>query len=551
MNIDVIPWISLMSQRLEDRLKKALAIQGILRWDQIQIVAEEQAQTGEPFEAACLRLGLVEGAVLKRLLAELTGLPYTDLEVEVDISIAQELLSLEEAQRFLVFAHHGEVFDVALEDPWNVAQRDFIQKALERRSEGNTHCRFFYTDAKALEAALRRFKTPRYEAVLEEAPSPYRTSASDLTSSPDVASLLEDLLQQAVSENVSDIHLEPLPFRLRVRFRQDGLLYVHQEFHLRFWGHLVIRLKILANLDIAEARRPQSGHFTQEVCGQKCDFRVSTHPTIHGENIVIRILYRHRDLLSLEELGFDSKTIETLLHYIKQPYGLILLCGPTGSGKTTTLYTLCSKMDALTQNIMTLEEPVEYQFEAIRQTEIQHADVLSFADGVRSILRQDPDVLFIGEIRDEETAQMALRAAMTGHLVLATIHANDALRAPARLFDLGIRPALLSGQLLMVMAQRLVRKICSVCQGKGGACETCRGMGFKGRLAISEILEVTAEVDACLTQAASLAELETCARSNGYLPLFEDGLAKVRANLTTMEELQRVCGQGKEGGRKS
>lgn len=526
-----------MAQPFEEELKRALIERQILRPDQVQVVAEEQKQTGQGFEASCARLGLVRGATLKQLLSALSGVPYTDLST-VWTPMSLEIVSLEVLHRFFVFSREGNSLDVAVEDPLDVAKRDLIQRVLSQRL-GAVHCRFFYTDAEALESALaRRSPEETSSDVLAEDTTVYESAPRDLS---DVSAFFEAFLQKAVAEGVSDVHLEPLSSLVRVRFREDGLLRVVQEFHPRLWPNLVIRIKILSNLDIAESRRPQSGHFTQVVCGQKCDFRVSTHPTIHGENVVIRILYRHKKLLSLAELGFGSEAIQKLEMAICQPYGLILLCGPTGSGKTTTLYTLCAQMDATTQNIMTLEEPVEYSFETIRQTEIQHADVMTFAEGVRSILRQDPDVLFIGEIRDEETAQMALRAAMTGHLVLSTVHSNDALRAPARLFDLGIPPSLLSGQLLMVMAQRLVRRTCSACQGSG--CEFCRRTGFKGRLAISEILTVDPTIDTCISRMVPLADLTEAARAGGYRSLMEDGLEKVKAGLTTQEELQRVCGR--------
>lgn len=524
-----------MLPSFEEELKHALVARNILRPDQVQVVVEEQKQTGQDFEEVCVRLGLTSDATLKQILAELTGFPYTDLQTN-GFAVCEEVLSLEKNHRFLIFACEGDCFDVALEDPHDVAQCDLIQRVLLKHF-GTIRCRFFYTDAEALKDGLSRqtSTSPALPTVLTEETSVYESQGL-----PDVSSFLDSLLQKAVTEEASDVHLEPLSSLIRVRFREDGLLRIVQEFHPRLWPHLVIRIKILSNLDIAESRRPQSGHFTQIIKGQKCDFRVSTHPTLHGENIVIRILYRHKKLLSLAELGFSSNAIEMLQTALKQPYGLILLCGPTGSGKTTTLYTLCAQMDALTQNIMTLEDPVEYQFETIRQTEIQHAEVMTFAEGIRSILRQDPDVLFIGEIRDEETAQMALRASMTGHLVLATLHSNDALRAPARLFDLGIVPSLLSGQLLMVIAQRLVRRLCLACRGSG--CSKCHGTGFKGRLAISEILAVDDNIDACLFRSASLAELAECAHTNGYRPLIDDGREKVKAGLTTQEELQRVCG---------
>jgi general secretion pathway protein E/type IV pilus assembly protein PilB len=362
----------------------------------------------------------------------------------------------------------------------------------------------------------------------------------------DVSTLLSFLLQKAITLQASDIHFHPTEQLICVRVRVDGILRTMHECHCNIWSNLIIRIKVVANLDIAESRRPQSGHFDLTFDNKKFDFRVSIHPTIYGENVVIRILYKNKQIFSFNQLGISSKISTALLNIIKRPHGLILLCGPTGSGKTTTLYTLCSHMNTSTQNIMTLEEPVEYQFENIRQTEISPNGVVSFADGVRSILRQDPDIIFIGEIRDEETAQIALRAAMTGHLVLSTVHSNDALRAPNRLFDLGIKPALLSGQIIAVMSQRLLRRVCLAC--KGSMCSECDNSGFKGRIAASELLLVNDEIDSCISKQKPITDLAIVAKQNGYQTMEEDGIQKMREGLTTLDELKRIFGEVKLDG---
>lgn len=520
---------------LEERLKDELLSSKVLRRDQIQVVIEEKNRTSENFDELCIKLGFIDSPTVKKILSKITGISYIDLK---NVSICDEYFkifdfNIQKQYHFIVFSRQKDLFKIAMIDPHDLSIRDLIQNELISRFGLSVSFEFFYTDREVIEELLQkaRFST---DNLLSEPQVPFEGTS-------DIVKLFETILQTAMTLQVSDIHFQPTQQLIQVRFRKDGLLQTAYELHPHIWPNIVIRIKILANLDISESRRPQSGHFNFEFNDQKFDFRVSTHPTLHGENIVIRILYRHKEILSLEQLGFNPEAISFLQDIIKQPYGLILLCGPTGSGKTTTLYTLCSQMDAVTQNIMTLEEPVEYQFENIRQTEIQHQEIMGFAEGIRSILRQDPDIIFIGEIRDEETAKMSLRSAMTGHLVLSTIHSNDALRAPSRLFDLGVTPSLLSGQLLMIMSQRLVRRLCVICHGKG--CALCHYSGFKGRLAISEILPINEEMDACISKSCSIFELVQCAQKSGYIPLVEDGLYKVKAGLTTMDELKRVCGK--------
>ena len=347
---------------------------------------------------------------------------------------------------------------------------------------------------------------------------------------------METILTQAVKAGASDIHFQPEDQFIRLRYRIDGLLQTEQTFHKQDWSGIAVRLKIMAGLDIAESRRPQSGRFDLRLAGHQVDFRLSTHPTLFGENIVVRLLDKDKSLLRLSELGFSQTHIDYLKKVSSLPQGMIIVSGPTGSGKTTSLYALFAEMDSRNRNIMTLEEPVEYHLPGIRQTEIKEGGIISFADGVRSILRQDPDVIFIGEIRDEATAKMALRSAMTGHLVIATVHSYDCYGVPARLVDLGLQPSLLAGHILCAVSQRLVRKICPACQaspipnefrnmdskirterpectqeylrtqesaifekqiskGAGYGCEDCHQTGYKGRSAVVEILPFDDEID--------------------------------------------------------
>ncbi|MDR1907566.1 MAG: type II/IV secretion system protein [Holosporales bacterium] len=514
-----------------EKLKQELLLSKALRLDQIHVAEEEQQKTSEVFDEICIRLGFIESKQIKQVMSKITGIPYVDL-VTVDVLPEYSYLLDNDLQRkhsFTVFYKSEVELDgnsmikVAMVDPADLSVCDFITRQLVNKFGPKTAVEFFYADKFAIEELLES------------------TIRDEDESAHNATSLFEIILKKAISLQASDIHIQPMSHLVQVRVRVDGILRTAHELHRNIWPNLVIRVKILANLDIAESRRPQSGHFDLTFDTQKFDFRVSTHPTIHGENIVIRILHKNKKILSLEQLGIYPQISSNLLEIIKRPYGLILLCGPTGSGKTTTLYSLCSHLDASSLNVMTLEEPVEYQMENVRQTEIQPNGVINFADGVRSILRQDPDIIFIGEIRDEETANIALRAAMTGHLVLSTIHSNDALRAPSRLFDLGIKPELLSGQVVAIMSQRLIRCICKTCEGDG--CDACSDTGYKGRTAICELLRVSDEVDACISSQCPIGELAACAHNCGYISMREDGLRKVRDKITTIEELQRALGE--------
>lgn len=508
----------------DGKLLQALREHKLLSEAQLRVVLEEQNRTSDSLARLVVRLGFVEAAVIPLLLSEITGWSCVRLEESPPDPACLQLFHLDIMKRdkFCVWARESSTVKVAMTDPFDLMTQDRVREHLRTKLGNEITCSFVLVSQEDFDACLQTF------------------CKGQIVTDDSTSGEVDTLLSQALESGASDIHFHPTPHVVHVRFRIDGHLQTVHEFHKSSWAHIIIRLKVLSNLDIAESRRPQSGHFEQILHGQKVDFRVSTHPTIHGESLVIRLLARHKKLLSLEQLGFEDDTTARLKKLIQKPYGLILLCGPTGSGKTTTLYALCALMDAQSKNIMTLEDPVEYAFDHIRQTEIQ-SEILNFAEGVRSLLRQDPDILLLGEIRDEETAQMALRASMSGHLVLATIHANNVLSAPGRLQDLGLRPSLLAGQILAIMSQRLVRRYCLHCKGKG--CLDCHQQGYKGRLAISELLEITEPVDACLANTRPWDEWKQCAEAHGYVPLYHDGLLKVKKGLTSLTEVNTVCGR--------
>jgi general secretion pathway protein E len=350
--------------------------------------------------------------------------------------------------------------------------------------------------------------------------------------------MLNALLTQAARDGASDIHIEPFERHSSVRFRVDGNLREVVQPNRALHGALISRLKIMAELDIAEKRLPQDGRISLRIGTRALDVRVSTLPAAHGERAVLRLLDKSDKKLSLESVGMTGDTLTRFVDLLRQPHGIILVTGPTGSGKTTTLYAGLSRMDASQGNIMTVEDPIEYELQGVGQTQVNAKIDLTFAKALRAILRQDPDVIMIGEIRDFETAQIAVQASLTGHLVLATLHTNDASSAVTRLADMGVEPFLLSSSLLGVLAQRLVRKVCTHCHGKG--CDACAQTGYQGRTGIFELLSVNDELRGLIHNKAAQSELQRAAAENGMRLMREDGERLIAQGITTLEELVRV-----------
>lgn len=370
--------------------------------------------------------------------------------------------------------------------------------------------------------------------------------------------LLDALLADSVREQASDLHFEPERCSLRIRYRVDGLMRTVRTVHKSTWPALSSRIKVLAGMNIAESRAPQDGHFSARIATRQIDFRVSSQPTIHGENLVLRILDREKGITPLETLGLSEAELVQLKHLLQRPDGLLLVTGPTGSGKTTTLYSLLNRLNCDDKHIMTLEDPVEYPLPLIRQTSLSDNVKLDFAGGVRAMLRQDPDILLIGEIRDAETAKMALRAALTGHQVFATLHAASAISALSRLHELGVSLPMLHGNLNGVIAQRLVRRLCPHCMTLRAAneeeaqryslqriplaqgCPKCRQQGYAGRIPVLEILNFDPQMALLLAAETPLPQLMKLARENGFRRLADKGLALVASGLSSLEEVSRV-----------
>ncbi len=378
-----------------------------------------------------------------------------------------------------------------------------------------------------------------------------------------IVRIVDAIFSNAVHVGASDIHFEPETLFLRIRYRIDGKMMQIISIHKDYWSPIAVRIKIISGMNIAETRKPQDGRINSEILGRKIDFRVSTQPTVNGENIVMRILDEKKSILSLDSLGFGARTIDLLKKIIQRPYGVVIMTGPTGSGKTTTLYTILSYINSIDKNIMTLEDPVEYAIPLIRQSNIKSDAGMDFASGIKAILRQDPDVILVGEIRDKETAITAIQAAMTGHQVYTSLHTNDALGAIPRLSNMGVPNYLISGSVICIIAQRLARKICPNCRTerpiteaeskligkkyehikklyKGKGCEKCNHSGCKGRIVVCELLPFDKDMDELVEKGASRKVMHNHAMEKGFVPMIDDGIEKVVKGLIDIEELGRV-----------
>jgi len=387
-------------------------------------------------------------------------------------------------------------------------------------------------------------------------------SVEELAYQAPVVRLVNFLLADAITKGASDIHIEPYEKRVRIRFRIDGVLYDQMSVSIKMKEAIIARVKIMAKLNIVERRIPQDGRMKVKVKNREADIRVSTLPTVFGEKVVMRILDKTSIVFDLDLLGFEEEQKEIFERAISKPYGMILITGPTGSGKTTTLYSALKRLNKPEVNIMTVEDPVEYNFEGINQVNVNETVGLTFASALRAFLRQDPDIILVGEIRDQETADIAIKAALTGHLVFSTLHTNNAPATVTRLIDMGVEPFLVSSSLILVVAQRLVRRICQHCKEeitpdpeilralnitdtnakfyRGKGCPNCRKTGYKGRIAVYEMMEITDEMRKAIVKGAPEDEIREMAKANGMVTLRESGIVKAQKGLTTLEEVLRA-----------
>ncbi|TSA56671.1 type II/IV secretion system protein [bacterium] len=451
--------------------------------------------------------------------------------------------------KFMPVQLEGDVLTVATASPDNVLRDDLSQflgfkVKMARASEADileAIKKFYGVGAETVEKILEEesvsgegLETAGLEEIKDE-------DIAKLAEEPGVIRLVNQILLEANQKNATDIHIEPYPEKLKLRYRIDGILYdarVPQNI-ARFLPAIISRVKIMSGLNIVERRLPQDGRAKIKIKNEIFDLRISTMPTPYGESIVIRILPTAM-LFSLEKLGFSDKDLKTFEELIKKPHGVIFVTGPTGSGKTTTLYTALSKIKEENKGakILTIEDPIEYELEGITQTQVNPEIGLNFARGLRSMLRHDPDIMMVGEVRDFETAEIAIRMALTGHLLFSTLHTNDAASGVARLLDIGVEPYLIASSVQAFIAQRLVRVVCEKCKGKG--CEACNSTGYKGRSAMFEILPVDEAIKKLITEKAPAGQIKKKAVLQGMKTLWEDGQEKIKEGITTQEEVLRV-----------
>ncbi len=554
-------------------LGQKLLDKGYISQDQLDIALKTQRDMKERklIGTILVELGFITENALGEVLSETSGVKQFDASntiIDPEL-IAQVPKHVAIRNRAVPLFIEGNSIFLAMTDVFNVLAIDAIQRYFPKRYKVETvHC----AESELLDIIDNYYEYElSIDGILREMEALAKDNERDLIqitqdeesyTNPTVR-LVDVLLADAVRRRASDLHFEPEDAFIRLRYRVDGKLRQIRSFHKDYWMAIVVRLKIISGMNIAESRQPQDGRINYNVLGRQVDFRVSTQPTIHGENIVLRVLDKHKSLLTMEELGYSPENIKLFKKALGKPEGVIVITGPTGSGKTTTLYSVLSHINSPDRNIMTLEDPVEYQLHMIRQTNVQDNIHLGFAEGIRSILRQDPDVIFVGEVRDKDTATMAVRAAMTGHQVFTTLHTNDALGAIPRLVDLDIRPSILSGSVVASVAQRLARRLCDHCKvpytpteeeaalldHKDGqeiytadGCEKCDNTGYFGRVAISEIIVMDEELNEMIAQNATHKQMKEYVLSKGFIPIETDALQKVSAGITDLDEIRSVVG---------
>ncbi|HEV2874954.1 MAG TPA: ATPase, T2SS/T4P/T4SS family [Thermoleophilaceae bacterium] len=566
-----VPGLTPPTQRTgaKRRIGDVIVMLGFAERERVETVVA-QGKRGVPLGQLLIEADVVDSNQLAHALAERNGLDFVDLNVfEVDHGAAN-LIDAAKARRYqtipIAFLGEGNLL-VATADPANVLALDDITMATGyevRRAVGSPE------DIEALIGQISRLG----DAVQEIDDEPEFGSAEvielrDQAEEAPVVKLVHSIIADAVRRGASDIHFEPRGADMRVRFRVDGVVFDTTTVPRALTAGLISRVKIMADLDIAEKRLPQDGRIGLSVDGNYVDLRVATLPVVRGESVVMRVLDKQKVMVDLDELGMDEQARERFRAAIRATHGAILVTGPTGSGKTTTLYSGLMEANTPDKAIITIEDPVEYELEGVKQVQVNHRTGLSFASGLRSMVRTDPDIIMVGEVRDRDTAQLAIESALTGHLVLTTLHTNDAPLAAARLIEMGIEPYLVSAGVACVVAQRLVRRLCEcreevklskaallgnhfeVTRGftayEPAGCVRCGGTGFRGRIGIYELLTVSDELRRLILDKASADALRECAQREGMRTLREDGLEKVKRGVTSIGEVLRVLGAS--GGR--
>ena len=557
-----------------------LLARGKVSEDELDRVLRLQAASARPEKLGNLltTLGVVSARDIAQALAVQADLPYVETSAFPEMPILEERISARflRDSRALPVEEDEDTLTLAVADPFN----DFVRHSFELVSNRKVHC--VVAVGTDIDTAIERLYGGGRTSVgsLTDGDLEARIDADalgddiqqlkDLASEAPVIRLVSLIITNALETRASDIHIEPFENRLIVRYRIDGVLHEIESPPKRQAAAVISRIKIMANLDIAERRLPQDGRIRLRIQGKDIDLRVSTVPTMHGESVVMRILDKGGVQLNFEKLGFAPDILAKFKEALAQPNGILLVTGPTGSGKTTTLYTALDELNQPDVKILTVEDPVEYQMAGINQIQVKPQIELTFASALRSIVRQDPDIIMIGEIRDLETAEIAVQAALTGHLVLSTLHTNDAPATINRLMDMGVDDYLLTSTLVGVLAQRLVRTLCTHCREphqmeaavakelgfgrvsaelqptvyKAVGCTQCSNTGFIGRMCIAEMMPLTEPIRRLIMQKANAGDLRRAALSEGMLPMYDDGLRKVIAGSTTIEEVLRATREG-------
>jgi type II secretory ATPase GspE/PulE/Tfp pilus assembly ATPase PilB-like protein len=556
-------------QRKKLRLGELLVQQGFITTDQLAIALAEQRHNNIPLGRLLVRLGFVTETAIRDIMARTIGQEAIDLSQVIADPEALRQVPQEFARRNrilpIAFHAHDQVLTVATTEIFNVVAMDQLRAMLGAQIEIKTQL--------AAEAQLEDYidQFYGYELSVDGILKEIETGEIDYDSlqaggdeyTQPMVRLVNALLVDAVKRGASDIHFEPEYAFMRVRFRIDGVLETVRSLHKTYMPGITVRIKVVSDMNIAETRAPQDGRLSLTLNGRPVDFRVSTQPTIYGENIVLRVLDREKSIISLDRMSLPKDITDKLAIMLARPEGILIVTGPTGSGKTTTLYSLLAQVNDETVNIMTLEDPVEYPLTLMRQTSVNEVARMDFANGIRSIMRQDPDIILVGEVRDKETAEMAFRAAMTGHQVFTTLHTNSALGAFPRLYDIGIQPDIMAGNIIAVIAQRLVRTLCPQCKEayapsreermllgefadqatrlhRAAGCKHCDNKGYKGRTPVMELLVMDGDMDELIARRSTAKELRTAAMAKGFRPLAEAGLQRVLDGVTALAELARA-----------
>ncbi len=557
------------------RLGEMLIAEKLIDQKQLQEALALQKKNGKRIGDNLVGLGYVSEEAIAAALGRQLGIPYITLShYEIDPSIIKTIPEdIVRKYKIIPVDRMGNSLTVALSDPANIFILDELKiltkceiiPLISYESDINRAIDQYYRKTGDMEQVLKDIEDADMQLISEEKELDL-AQMKDMAQEAPIIKLVNILLAQAIKDRASDVHIEPYEDSLRIRYRVDGVLHEVPPPPKRSHAALVSRIKILSELDIAERRLPQDGRFKVKIEDKVVDLRVSVIPTVFGEKVVMRILDRSSLVLDLTKLGFEGEDLHVFDEMIRKPYGMILVSGPTGSGKTTTLYSALSTINSPDQNILTIEDPVEYQIHGVNQTQAKPEIGLTFAAGLRSFLRQDPDVILVGEIRDLETAEIAIKAAMTGHLVFSTIHTNDAPSTITRMTDMGVEPFLVTASVIMIVAQRLTRRICPRCKEafvptpemikalgleshqhseglkfyRGAGCDFCNKTGYRGRVSLYEILVVNDRIRQSVVDGASIMEIRRLAKEQGMRSLRQSGILKVLEGVTTVEEIISV-----------